>query len=215
MLAAFIIGIASAWARGLQIECGCFGGGGTVEDATSKYPWEIARDVGLLLLSGALVIRVCVMFLTIGASEWSIRWSRSDEPVRTNRVVRHERQTHDTPSSRAIWKYSEVRRLRVVFGQRFRSQRPQVRILPGAPLAWPRPGSFYDMPRLASRQRINAGQTPVRMPRGMPRGSLPGSRHGCPCSPGTRRRPARVRAGRPGPSDCAWSCPAVPPRARP
>lgn len=56
MLAAFIIGIASAWARGLQIECGCFGGGGTVEDATSKYPWEIARDVGLLLLSGALVI---------------------------------------------------------------------------------------------------------------------------------------------------------------
>ena len=25
MLAAFIIGIASAWARGLQIECGCFG----------------------------------------------------------------------------------------------------------------------------------------------------------------------------------------------
>ena len=56
LLVAFIIGIASAWARGLQIECGCFGGGGTVEDATSKYPWEIARDVGLLLLSGALVL---------------------------------------------------------------------------------------------------------------------------------------------------------------
>lgn len=56
LLVAFIIGIASAWARGLQIDCGCFGGGGVVEDATSKYPWEIARDVGLLLLSGALVL---------------------------------------------------------------------------------------------------------------------------------------------------------------
>lgn len=56
LLVAFIIGISSAWARGLQIDCGCFGGGGVVEDATSKYPWEIARDAGLLLLSGALVL---------------------------------------------------------------------------------------------------------------------------------------------------------------
>ncbi len=54
---AFIIGIASAWARGLQIECGCFGGGGFDADATSKYPWEIARDTGLLLLSLWLVWR--------------------------------------------------------------------------------------------------------------------------------------------------------------
>lgn len=51
---AFIIGIASAWARGLQIDCGCFGGGGYDPDAASKYPWEIARDTGLLLLSGFL-----------------------------------------------------------------------------------------------------------------------------------------------------------------
>jgi uncharacterized membrane protein YphA (DoxX/SURF4 family) len=54
--AAFIIGISSAWARGLQIDCGCFGGGGTVEDATAAYPWDIARDVGLFILSGLLVI---------------------------------------------------------------------------------------------------------------------------------------------------------------
>ena len=54
---AFIIGIASAWARGLQIDCGCFGGGGFDADATSKYPWEIARDTGLLLLSLWLVWR--------------------------------------------------------------------------------------------------------------------------------------------------------------
>jgi uncharacterized membrane protein YphA (DoxX/SURF4 family) len=53
---AFIVGISSAWARGLSIDCGCFGGGGDVTDATSKYPWEIARDVGLLLLSAWLVV---------------------------------------------------------------------------------------------------------------------------------------------------------------
>lgn len=58
LLLAFIVGIASAWARGLSIECGCFGGGGgPAEDAAEKYPWEIARDVGLLLLSGWLVVR--------------------------------------------------------------------------------------------------------------------------------------------------------------
>jgi uncharacterized membrane protein YphA (DoxX/SURF4 family) len=52
---AFIVGIASVWARGITIDCGCFGGGGFDPDATSQYPWEIARDTGLLLLSGYLV----------------------------------------------------------------------------------------------------------------------------------------------------------------
>ena len=57
MFVAFIIGIASVWARGLSIECGCFGGGGYAKDAASAYPWEIARDVGLGLLSLWLVVR--------------------------------------------------------------------------------------------------------------------------------------------------------------
>ncbi|MGN0065777.1 MAG: DoxX family protein [Nocardioides sp.] len=57
LFVAFIIGISAAWARGLQIDCGCFGGGGYDADATSKYPWEIARDVGLLALSLWLVVR--------------------------------------------------------------------------------------------------------------------------------------------------------------
>jgi uncharacterized membrane protein YphA (DoxX/SURF4 family) len=58
MLVAFIVGIASAWARDLSIECGCFGGGATPnENAAAAYPWDIARDVGLLLLSGWLVWR--------------------------------------------------------------------------------------------------------------------------------------------------------------
>jgi uncharacterized membrane protein YphA (DoxX/SURF4 family) len=58
MLIAFIIGISAAWARGLSIDCGCFGGGGgQVANAQAKYPYEIARDVGLLLLSGWLLWR--------------------------------------------------------------------------------------------------------------------------------------------------------------
>lgn len=54
---AFVVGIALAWTRGLSIDCGCFGGGGFDADATEKYPWEIARDVGLLGLSLWLVVR--------------------------------------------------------------------------------------------------------------------------------------------------------------
>ncbi|WP_374456311.1 MauE/DoxX family redox-associated membrane protein [Nocardioides sp.] len=57
LFVAFIIGISSAWARGLSIDCGCFGGGGEIPDAAAKYPGEIARDVGLLALSVWLVVR--------------------------------------------------------------------------------------------------------------------------------------------------------------
>lgn len=51
LFVAFIIGIASVWARGINIDCGCFGGGGADPDASSNYPWEIARDVALLAAS--------------------------------------------------------------------------------------------------------------------------------------------------------------------
>ena len=57
LFVAFIVGISSAWARGLQIDCGCFGGGGYDADATDKYPVEIERDVGLLALLLWLVVR--------------------------------------------------------------------------------------------------------------------------------------------------------------
>jgi uncharacterized membrane protein YphA (DoxX/SURF4 family) len=57
LLVAFIIGIVSVWARDIPINCGCFGDGGPDPDAFSKYPWEIARDVGLTVLSLFLVWR--------------------------------------------------------------------------------------------------------------------------------------------------------------
>lgn len=57
LMLAFVVGIASAWARGLQIDCGCFGGGGFDADATAKYPGEIARDLALAAASAWLVVR--------------------------------------------------------------------------------------------------------------------------------------------------------------
>jgi uncharacterized membrane protein YphA (DoxX/SURF4 family) len=53
---AFVIGIASVWSRGIEIDCGCFGDGGPDPDAMSKYPWEITRDLGLLAMSAFLVL---------------------------------------------------------------------------------------------------------------------------------------------------------------
>ncbi len=47
---AFIIAIAQAWARGLSIDCGCFGGGGTIDPEDTKYLSEIIRDIGLLAM---------------------------------------------------------------------------------------------------------------------------------------------------------------------
>jgi uncharacterized membrane protein YphA (DoxX/SURF4 family) len=53
----FLVGIVSAWARGLRIDCGCFGGGGDLAAGEStKYLSETLRDLGLLTLSGFLVL---------------------------------------------------------------------------------------------------------------------------------------------------------------
>jgi uncharacterized membrane protein YphA (DoxX/SURF4 family) len=54
MLAVYIAAIASVWARGLSIDCGCFGNGGQVAAGRTQYPAEIARDVALLVVALAL-----------------------------------------------------------------------------------------------------------------------------------------------------------------
>ena len=51
----FIIAIAQAWARGLNIDCGCFGGGGAVEPGQTKYLQEILRDIALVFLAVYLI----------------------------------------------------------------------------------------------------------------------------------------------------------------
>lgn len=52
---AFVIAVAQAWARGLNIDCGCFGGGGEVAAGETKYLQVILRDIGLAFLAGYLI----------------------------------------------------------------------------------------------------------------------------------------------------------------
>ena len=47
----FIIAIGQAWARGLNIDCGCFGGGGAVAPGETRYLQEILRDAGLVAMA--------------------------------------------------------------------------------------------------------------------------------------------------------------------
>jgi protein-disulfide isomerase/uncharacterized membrane protein YphA (DoxX/SURF4 family) len=55
LLAVFLIGLVEAAARGIKLDCGCFGNGGVTAGATS-YLLDILRDVGLMLVAAYLVI---------------------------------------------------------------------------------------------------------------------------------------------------------------
>ena len=55
LMVAFIIAIAQAWARGLSIDCGCFGDGGAVAPGETKYLESILRDIGFALLGFYLI----------------------------------------------------------------------------------------------------------------------------------------------------------------
>ena len=55
LLTVFMVGVASAWARGLTIDCGCFGGGGQVAAGATRYGTEMLRDTGLVAVAAALV----------------------------------------------------------------------------------------------------------------------------------------------------------------
>jgi uncharacterized membrane protein YphA (DoxX/SURF4 family) len=57
LLLVFVAGVSQAWARGLLIDCGCFGGGGAVEPGQTAYVQELLRDTGFLALAAWLVVR--------------------------------------------------------------------------------------------------------------------------------------------------------------
>ncbi len=55
VMVVFIVAIISVWARGILIDCGCFGGGGAVDPAKAAevhhaYLLEILRDLALAAL---------------------------------------------------------------------------------------------------------------------------------------------------------------------
>jgi len=57
LLLVFVAGVSQAWARGLSIDCGCFGGGGAVDPGNTAYVQEILRDTGFLVLAAWLIVR--------------------------------------------------------------------------------------------------------------------------------------------------------------
>jgi uncharacterized membrane protein YphA (DoxX/SURF4 family) len=63
LMAAYTAAIASAWARGLSIDCGCFGSGGAVmHGAQQGYAMDITRDVVLLGIAILLAARPGVRY---------------------------------------------------------------------------------------------------------------------------------------------------------
>jgi protein-disulfide isomerase/uncharacterized membrane protein YphA (DoxX/SURF4 family) len=112
LLVVFLAGIVSAAARGLQIECGCFGGGGQLGAGQSTaYTGEILRDVGLLVVSAFLV--------------WAYRTRFSvDDAIRSY---------GPQPTVRGPRKTAEARRrLAVLLEQRRQQGERRVRLASGA-----------------------------------------------------------------------------------
>ena len=56
MMAGFLTGVIWAWATGLTIDCGCFGGGGEVEASETNYPMHLMERLGFIALGTYLVI---------------------------------------------------------------------------------------------------------------------------------------------------------------
>ena len=70
LMSIFVIAISQAWARGLPINCGCFGNGGLTADGKVHnwtYLSEILRDLGLILC-GIYIYRYPVGRFTLDKS---------------------------------------------------------------------------------------------------------------------------------------------------
>lgn len=55
MMAGFLTGVIWAWANGLTIDCGCFGGGGQVDESETQYPFHVLERLGFIALGAYLV----------------------------------------------------------------------------------------------------------------------------------------------------------------
>lgn len=74
LLLALIGAIASVWARGYTIDCGCFGGGGEADVSWRNYLYEILRDIGFLALAAWLIaFPRSYVALGPGSRAWSRR----------------------------------------------------------------------------------------------------------------------------------------------
>jgi len=82
LLVIFLIGIGQAAARGLQVQCGCFGGGGGLS-TSSSYPLDTLRDLALLALS-VFLIRWPLTRLSV---DETLKQRKSEKNVRRYRAA--------------------------------------------------------------------------------------------------------------------------------
>lgn len=61
---AFFVGVGSAWARGLQIQCGCFGNGGATANPVPGYVRELVLN--------ALIVAACTWLVRHPVTRWSL-----------------------------------------------------------------------------------------------------------------------------------------------
>jgi protein-disulfide isomerase/uncharacterized membrane protein YphA (DoxX/SURF4 family) len=71
----FLIGLVQAAARGLKLECGCFGTGG--ESLNTQYTIDILRDIGLLAVAAYLIVW---RFTRLSVDEFLARNDYVEEP---------------------------------------------------------------------------------------------------------------------------------------
>jgi uncharacterized membrane protein YphA (DoxX/SURF4 family) len=77
LLSVFVVGISSAWIRGLSIDCGCFSSGGELGPGQRpSYGAELLRDAGLLVLAGWLSWRPQSRF---AADQWLIGTTEQEQ----------------------------------------------------------------------------------------------------------------------------------------
>jgi protein-disulfide isomerase/uncharacterized membrane protein YphA (DoxX/SURF4 family) len=96
LLSAFIIGIVQAGIRGIKLECGCFGGGGSATQTT--YLLDIARDTGLLLISIYLIVFPITM---LSIDRLVVRGEQDVAPPSAKRMRRDPRATQRYQAVRA------------------------------------------------------------------------------------------------------------------
>lgn len=56
MMAAFLVGVIWVWAKGYSIDCGCFGGGGDVEEGATNYPLHLMERLGFIAMGAFLAV---------------------------------------------------------------------------------------------------------------------------------------------------------------
>jgi uncharacterized membrane protein YphA (DoxX/SURF4 family) len=105
--AAFFLGVASAWARGLTIQCGCFGNGGPTAHPVPGYVRELVLNA-VLIAAALWLIRHPrsrgaldgVLGLSVSDDQDQVPWDQDHGPEDTDDGAR---ETDDTdPSTRSI-----------------------------------------------------------------------------------------------------------------